>query len=74
MRYLLPELGPTVSARLADLCASFQEAVVEVLVKKTLRAARSIGVNSVSVSGGVSCNYRLREAFTSAVAAMKASR
>src|SRR5437764_6785525 len=39
-----------------DLCASFQRAVVEVLVKKTLRAARNCGAKIVTVSGGVSCN------------------
>ena len=64
MLYLLPQLGDTVGARMADLCASFQEAIVEVLVKKTMRAAREYGAGSVSVSGGVSCNGRLREVFT----------
>ena len=64
MLYLLPQLGGTVSARLADLCASFQEAIVEVLVEKTLRAAREYGAQCVSVSGGVSCNTRLRALFT----------
>ena len=45
----------------ADLAASFQEAVVDVLVTKTLRAAAENGVNAVSVTGGVSANRRLRE-------------
>jgi len=43
-----------------DLSASFQRAVVEVLVKKTVRAAKECGVNLVTVSGGVSCNEALR--------------
>jgi N6-L-threonylcarbamoyladenine synthase len=43
------------------MCASFQEAVVEVLVSKTVRAALSFGRSIVAVSGGVSCNTRLRE-------------
>jgi len=64
MLYLLPQLGDTVAARMADLCASFQEAIVDVLVTKTLRAARSLNARNVSVSGGVSCNSRLREVFT----------
>ena len=64
MFYLLPTLGETVAARLPDLCASFQEAVVDVLVSKTLAAARHLGTQDVSVSGGVSCNSRLREVFT----------
>ncbi len=43
-----------------DMCASFQRAVVEVLVKKTLRAARECGAALVTTSGGVSCNQALR--------------
>ena len=62
--YLLPSLGDTVPARLPDLCASFQEAIVDVLVEKTMRAARRLGAQSISVSGGVSCNSRLRAVFT----------
>lgn len=63
MLYLLPQLGDTVAARMDDLCASFQEAIVDVLVKKSLKAARQFGARSISVSGGVSCNRRLREVF-----------
>jgi N6-L-threonylcarbamoyladenine synthase len=48
---------------LADIAASFQEAVVDVLVAKTLRAAEERGVSTVSVTGGVSANSRLREVF-----------
>ena len=43
-----------------DLCASVQCAIVEVLVKKTVRAARRIGVRCVTASGGVTCNRALR--------------
>ena len=63
MLYLLPTLGDQAAARLPDLCASFQEAVVDILVAKTLQAARHLGARDVSVSGGVSCNSRLRAAF-----------
>src|SRR5207248_10687995 len=45
---------------LADLCASFQQAVIDVLVTKTIAAARKYRVNLVTVSGGVSCNRELR--------------
>lgn len=45
----------------ADICASFQEAVVDVLVQKTLRAAREFKAKSVSLSGGVSANTLLRD-------------
>ena len=48
---------------LADVCASFQEAVVEVLVRKTMRALEATGLGVLAVSGGVSCNSRLRERF-----------
>ena len=44
-----------------DLCASFQEAVIDVLVIKTLRAAKEKGVSTVTMSGGVSCNQALRD-------------
>ncbi len=65
VRYLLPNLG---SISLPDVCASFQEAVVDVLVAKTLRAAQSTGRRIVAVSGGVSCNTRLREKLRAACA------
>jgi N6-L-threonylcarbamoyladenine synthase len=45
---------------LADLCASFQQAIIDVLVRKTIAAARKYGVNLVTISGGVSCNQELR--------------
>ena len=64
MFYLLPTLEDTGSARLPDLCASFQEAVVDILVTKTLAAAKLLRAQHISVSGGVSCNTRLRQVFT----------
>ena len=45
---------------LRDLCASIQAAIVEVLVKKTIRAAKREGVRCVTASGGVTCNRGLR--------------
>jgi len=45
---------------MADVAASFQEAVVDVLVTKTLRAAEASGVDRVIVGGGVAANRRLR--------------
>jgi len=44
----------------SDMCASFQRAVIEVLVKKTVRAAKECGARLVTLSGGVSCNQVLR--------------
>jgi len=46
---------------LPDICASFQEAVVDVLVTKLLAAAKERGRDLVAVSGGVSTNRRLGE-------------
>ncbi len=48
---------------LPDVAASFQEAIVDVLVSKAVQAAERKGVTAISVTGGVSSNRRLREAF-----------
>lgn len=48
-----------------DLAASFQAAVVDVLVEKTLQAARDHGAKEILVAGGVSANQALRQAFQS---------
>ncbi len=50
----------------ADICAGFQEAVVDVLVEKTLRACARTGARRIAVGGGVACNGRLREKMTAA--------
>ena len=44
----------------ADVCASFQEAVADVLTAKTVRAATDLAINTVVVAGGVAANGRLR--------------
>lgn len=44
-----------------EICASFQEAVADVLVEKTIRAARRAGVDNVVLGGGVAANPRLRK-------------
>ena len=44
-----------------DICASFQEAVVEVLVDKTVEAVRQTGHSRVVIGGGVAANPRLRQ-------------
>ena len=48
---------------IADLAASFQASVVDVLLSKTIRAARKYKVNQILVAGGVSANQALRDAF-----------
>jgi N6-L-threonylcarbamoyladenine synthase len=62
VRYFLrdhPELLDD-AQKIRDLCASVQAAIVEVLVKKTIRAAKRHGVRCVTASGGVTCNRALR--------------
>ncbi len=66
VHYLLPKIPPPMEGHLPDICASFQEAVIEVLVAKTMAAARATGRKLVTVSGGVSCNGRLRQSMTAA--------
>jgi len=51
---------------IADIAASFQAAVVEVLVKKTLRAAKRIGAKTILLGGGVAANSSLRAALQKA--------
>lgn len=51
---------------LADVCASYQQAIVEVLVRKTRRAARKEGLTHVQVCGGVAANGALRKAMREA--------
>jgi N6-L-threonylcarbamoyladenine synthase len=68
--YTLAELDPAngrpCAADLPDLCASFQQAVVEVLVAKTIRAARHTRHTEVALSGGVSLNRHLRASLCAA--------
>jgi N6-L-threonylcarbamoyladenine synthase len=47
-------------ARLADVCASFQEAIVDVLADRTVRAMEATGIERLAVAGGVTANSRLR--------------
>jgi N6-L-threonylcarbamoyladenine synthase len=55
------EHGRPEGQELADLCASFQEAVCDSLVTKTLRAAESRALDRIVVGGGVAANSRLRD-------------
>jgi N6-L-threonylcarbamoyladenine synthase len=48
---------------LGDICASFQECVVEMLITPTINAALDHGLKMIAVGGGVAANSRLREAF-----------
>jgi N6-L-threonylcarbamoyladenine synthase len=57
-------------AQVADIVASFQEAVVDVLVQKTMAAAKDFEVNQVVVAGGVAANSRLRHRLQEEVASL----
>jgi N6-L-threonylcarbamoyladenine synthase len=60
LNYVQKQSEPISGSHLEDLAASFQAAVVEVLCRKTLRAARAEGLERVVVAGGVACNSGLR--------------
>ena len=60
VRYL-DEEGMPDEERLPDVCASFQQAAVDVLVMKTIEAAIRRGLSRIVISGGVAANSRLRE-------------
>ena len=52
--------------RKEDVAASFQQAVVDVLVEKAVRACKELGVNKLALAGGVSANKHLRGAMAKA--------
>jgi N6-L-threonylcarbamoyladenine synthase len=63
LRYQLEKMTPdTVTARMDDLCASYQQAVVDALVRKTTIALERGGFRSLGLSGGVANNQTLRAA------------
>jgi len=68
-RRVLEGLGEDVGAARADLAASVEEAIVDVLVDKSLRACRERRVDRLVIAGGVACNSRLRERMREAATA-----
>lgn len=52
-----------VQENMADLCASLQATIIEILMKKLLKAAEELNIKQVAVAGGVSANSGLRQAF-----------
>ena len=61
--------GPLEPARVADVAASFQDRVVKMLVRKTVKAAQALSVGRVVLTGGVAANGALREALAAECAA-----
>ena len=52
-----------IEERKADLCASLQATVIDILMKKLRQAAKDLGIRQVAVAGGVSANTGLRDTF-----------
>ncbi|MBP6230608.1 MAG: tRNA (adenosine(37)-N6)-threonylcarbamoyltransferase complex transferase subunit TsaD [Paludibacteraceae bacterium] len=50
-----------IEERKADLCASFQRTVVEILMEKLLKASKEYGISTIALAGGVSANSALRK-------------
>jgi N6-L-threonylcarbamoyladenine synthase len=61
VRYVRERQAEGAHLKRADVAAAFQEAVVDVQVEKTLRAATTMEVDTIVVGGGVASNSRLRE-------------
>ncbi|MBE0557475.1 MAG: tRNA (adenosine(37)-N6)-threonylcarbamoyltransferase complex transferase subunit TsaD, partial [Proteobacteria bacterium] len=64
LMHLRKRVVPLAPAEISDLAASYQEAIVDVLVEKTLRAAAMTSVSRIVVCGGVAANSRLRDRFS----------
>jgi N6-L-threonylcarbamoyladenine synthase len=62
-QYTSARSSDEVHENLSDIAASFQEAVVDMLLETTLRAAKNLSYTRIVVSGGVSANSRLRRKF-----------
>ena len=62
LRDQLKENPNFIEERKADLCASLQRTIVDILLDKLIKAAKETGVNEISVAGGVSANSGLRDA------------
>lgn len=50
-----------VRKRKADLCASIQKAIIDILLDKLIKASEKTGINSIGVAGGVAANSALRK-------------
>jgi N6-L-threonylcarbamoyladenine synthase len=57
--YSLEKQGDIDEQSVADICAAFEAAVIEVLVKKTMAAVKSFGAKSIMLAGGVAANKKL---------------
>ncbi len=58
---------PTWKKRIPEYCYEFQQAIIDILISKTLKAAKKYGAKTVMLSGGVSANTELRKQMASTV-------
>jgi N6-L-threonylcarbamoyladenine synthase len=63
LRDALKENPDFIGQRKADLCASLQKTVIDILMDKLRKAAKDLHIDEVAVAGGVSANSGLRDAF-----------
>jgi N6-L-threonylcarbamoyladenine synthase len=68
--YNLKKIEPVSEEVKGEVAHEFEEAVIEVIVKKTIAAAKQFNVTTVILGGGVSANTRLREELTKEVAGL----
>ena len=66
----MDDMAKQLPVQLADIAASFQEAVVDVLVEKTCAATKRFAASQVAVAGGVAANSRLRQRLRQEVAGL----
>ena len=66
LRDNLKENPEFIEQNLPDLCASLQKTVVDILMKKLIKAAKDLKISQVAVAGGVSANSALRQAIQDA--------
>jgi N6-L-threonylcarbamoyladenine synthase len=64
LRDQLKENENFIEERKADLCASLQKTIVEILIDKLVKASKETGIREITVAGGVSANSGLRNALT----------
>ncbi len=53
-----------ITKNLPDLCASIQDAIIKILMKKLIKAAKELKINQIAIAGGVSANSGLRDTLT----------
>ncbi len=63
LRDALKENPNFIAENTDNLCASLQKTVVEILMKKLIKAAKDLKINQIALAGGVSANSALRQAF-----------